>query len=436
MSDPQESFPGDVPCSVQNSARITTETRAWKSRPFRWLWAGSTASALGTEIGELAIPLLALLSLSASPAELSALRVAQFAPFLLAALPIGLLIDRVRRRPLMIGADLGRAFAVALIPLAVWLGVGEVPLLAALLFVVGTLTVLYQTADFALLPGLVTPGQLTDANAKLSASYSAAEIGGRGIGGLLVQYLTAPFAMLVNAIGFLLSAFSLSRLRVSEPAPRPATDRGLDALLSGMRIAWRNRVLRGFLAGATTFNLFYEVFMICVMLYLVNRLGVSALVVGAVMVLGGVGSLIGSWFGPKISRRRHYGKVLLWTLAVGNTAPLLVGFAFFLPGHEVWVVMTAFVLMGMGIGISNAHVVTVRQIASPPESLGRVNAAYRFVSWGAVPIGALIGGVAASHLGSFGGMMVGAIGLASATLWVAGSPVRRLQTVQDAKRHA
>lgn len=242
MSEPQDTFPGDVPRPLPQTPRPSDDGRAWKSQQFRWLWFGSTASALGTEIGELAIPLLALISLSASAGELSALRAAQFAPFLIATLPIGLLVDRARRRPLMIGADLGRAVAVALIPVAIWLGFAGVPFLAILLFIVGTLTVLYQSADFALLPSLVSSAQLTDANAKLSASYSAAEIGGRGIGGLLVQYFTAPIAVLVNAGGYLVSALSLSRLRVSEPAPQPLAERGFAALISGLRIAWRNRV--------------------------------------------------------------------------------------------------------------------------------------------------------------------------------------------------
>ena len=393
-------------------------------------------SALGAEIGELAVPLLALVTLSASAGEApSALRAAQFAPFLLATLPIGVLVDHARRRPLMIGADLGRFVAVALIPVVVWLGLVSIPAVCVLLFVVGTLTVLYQSADFALLPSVVASTQLTDANAKLSASYSAAEISGRGVGGLLVQALSAPTAVLVNALGYLASAISLARIRVAEPAPPVRTGGRLDALSSGMRIAWRNPVLRGFLGGATTFNLFYEVFLLCVTLYLVTQLEVSAVVLGAVLVAGGVGSLIGSWFGPKLSHRFHYGKVLLGTLALGNTAPLMVGATVLVPGYEVAVVMATFVVMGTGMGISNAHVVTVRQTVAPAGSLGRLNSAYRMVSWGAVPVGAIVGGLAATHLGPWGGMLLGAGGLACATVWVAMSPVRRLRTLQDAKSY-
>lgn len=424
---------------MSDETKQTTQlasTRAWDSRPFRWLWTGSTASVLGSEIGELALPLLALVSLSASAGELSALRAAQFAPFLLATLPIGVLVDHVRRKPLMIGADLGRFVVIAAIPLLVWSELAWIPLLCGLLFVVGLLTVLYQSADFALLPGLVTPRQLTDANAKLSASYSAAEISGRGLGGLLVHVLTAPGAVLTHSVGYLVSAISLTRVAVAEPAPAPRTEGRLEAIGVGLRVAVRNPVLRGFLAGATTFNLFYEVFVLCTMLYLVDVLSASPVAVGGVLVAGGVGSLIGSWFGPKLSRRFRYGRVLLGTLALGNSAPLLVLLTTVVHGRDLAILAVVFLVMGIGMGISNAHVVTVRQVVAPPGTLGRLNAAYRMISWGAVPIGALLGGAVATMLGPWAGMVVGALGLATATIWVALSPVRMLVKLEDAARFA
>lgn len=407
--------------------------RAWHSRPFRWLWVGSGVSVLGSEIGELALPLLALLTLHASPGELSAVRTAQFAPFLLATLPLGLLVDRRRRKPLMVGADLGRFAVVAAIPVAVWAGWASIPLLCLIVFVVGVLTVLHQTADFALLPHLVTPEQLTDANAKLSATASAAEISGRGVGGLLVQALTAPVAVLVNAVGYLVSAVSILRVSVRErrphelPRPQP---RGRAA--DGLRLAVGNPVLRGFLGGATTFNLFNEVFFLCLMLYLVQEVGASPAAVGVVLLAGGVGSFLGAWSGSRLSRRYGYGPVLITTLAIGNTAPIASALTAVTAGAEVAVLVGVFLVMGLGIGISNAYVVTVRQVAAPPEARGRLNAAYRLVSWGAIPVGAALGGVVATVLGPWAGMVLGGLGMATATLWVAASPVPRLHSLQDA----
>lgn len=405
--------------------------RAWHSRPFRWLWLGSGASVLGSEVGELALPLLALLTLGASPGELSALRAAQFVPFLLATVPLGMLVDRHRRKPLMVGADLGRFAAVAAIPLAVWTGWAGIPLLCLLVLAIGTLTVLHQTAGFALLPQLVTPEQLTDANAKLGATASAAEIGGRGLGGLLVQALTAPVAVLVNALGYLVSAISIMRLPQEGRPPGPSPARRARAL-DGLRLAVGTPVLRGFLGGATTFNLFIEVFFLCLMLYLVEEIGAPPAAVGAVLLAGGVGSFLGAWTGSRLSRRFGYGPVLVTTLAIGNTAPVASALTAVAEGAEVAVLVGVFLVMGLGIGISNAYVVTVRQVAAPPEARGRLNAAYRLVSWGAIPVGAALGGLAATVLGPWTGMVLGGLGMATATLWVAASPVPRLRTLQDA----
>ena len=183
----------------------TRPKRAWSSRSFRRLWAATASSTFGSEVAEIALPLLALLTLAATPGELGMLRVAQFLPFLLATLPLGYVVDRYSRRrlPLMVGADLGRFALVATLPVAVWAGSANLGLLYGVVFAVGVLTVLYQLADFALLPSVVAPSQLVDANGKLAAAQSANEIGGRGVGGALVQAVSAPAAVAVSAAGFL-----------------------------------------------------------------------------------------------------------------------------------------------------------------------------------------------------------------------------------------
>jgi Na+/melibiose symporter-like transporter len=194
---------------------LVIRQKAWRNYNFRCLWGGASVSSFGAEIAEIALPLLALLTLSAGATQLSALRVAQFLPFLVATLPLELLVDRhgPRRRHLMVAADLGRFVLVASIPAAVWLGVAKMSLLYGIVFAAGVLTVLYEVADFAFLPSIVTADQLVDANGKLQATESASEIGGRGIGGAAVQALTAPVAVGANALGYLVSALFLSRIR-------------------------------------------------------------------------------------------------------------------------------------------------------------------------------------------------------------------------------
>jgi hypothetical protein len=417
---------------------------AWSSRNFRRLWRGSAASTLGSEVAEIALPLFALVTLSASAAQASTLRIAQFLPFLLATVPAGLLVDRFQhsRLRLMIGADLGRALLVALLPVAAWTGTAGMPTLYVVVFAAAVLTVIYQIADFALLPKIVSEGQIVDANGKLAATQSAAEIGGRGIGALLVQALSAPVALLLNAGGYLLSAISLSRIRLDAPTARPADDQpavGVSArrdLLRGIRFTSRQRFVRPLLGEAATFNLFNEILLLGLMLYAVREAHLSPLAIGAVFTAGGIGSFTGAWFGARFTARFGYGRVLLVTLALGNGAPLGVLLAN-RTGSEsglLALLCSIFVVMGIGIGIANVHAVSLRQAATPEALRGQVNAAYRLVSWGAIPVGAAIGGAVATRTDPFTAMVTGAIGVSVSTLWVALSAVPALRSIHDAAR--
>ena len=411
---------------------------AWRSRSFRWLWGSTAVSTFGAEIGELALPLLAVLTLTAEPGEVAALRTAQFLPFVLATLPFGLLVDRVRRRPLLIGADAGRFLLVALIPLAVWVGSASIPALCVVVFLVGTLTVLSHVAAFAFTPHVVGADDLPDANARISATEAAAEIGGRGIAGVAVQLLGAPVTMLANALGYLASALAMSRVRDDEPraAGRPDSAQGGRAAVAeikeGLRTTLRNRYLRALLGEATTYNLFNEIFMIGLLLYAVRTLGLSPATLGLVFVAGGVGSFLGAWFGTRWTGRWGYGRVLTVTLALGNTVPLLAVLGGTAGSWAAALFGAVFLVVGLGIGVANSHAITVRQLATPDELLGRVNSAYRLISWGAIPVGASLGGVVAAALGAWSAVVVGGLGVAAATFWVVFSPVPRLNRVQDA----
>jgi predicted MFS family arabinose efflux permease len=402
----------------------------WADRNFRRLWGGSAASRLGGEVAEIALPLFALLTLSAGPGALSGLRVAQFLPFLLATLPLGLLVDRQHRHRLrlMLGADLGRFVLVGLIPLAAWLGFATLGLLYGAVFAVGVLTVLYQVADFAFLPSIVRPDQLVDANGKLAATESAAEIGGRGVGGVLVQAVSAPVALLANALGFAVSALCLSRIRTTAPQQEP--EREQRGMAAGLRVVVRDRYVRALLGEATTFNLCNEVFLLGLLVWAVRDVGLGPATIGLVFTAGGVGSFAGAWFGARLTGRFGYGRVLLITMVLGNGAPL----ALFAAGRGTApaLLIAVFVLMGVGIGIADVHAVSLRQTALPEHLRGRANAAYRLISWGAIPLGAAVGGVLASATDARTAMLAGAVGVATATLWVAFSAVPRLRSLQDA----
>ncbi|SCG57195.1 Predicted arabinose efflux permease, MFS family [Micromonospora echinaurantiaca] len=414
-----------------------SQAPAWSNPHFRRLWRGSAASTLGAEMAELALPLFALVTLSASAAQAGILRVVQFLPFLLATLPAGLLVDRFRRGRLrlMIIADLGRVFLVALVPVAAWTGVASMPGLYVVVFAVALLTVLFQVADFAVLPAILAEEQLVDANGKLSAAQSAAEIGGRGLGGLLVQALSAPVALLLNAFGYLMSAVSLSRIRLTEPDRLPVV-RGSawrDAV-NGIGVTIRHRYVRPLLGEAATFNLFNEAFILGLLLYAVRDAHLNPLAIGAVFTAGGLGSFAGAWFGARFTARFGYGRVLLVTLVLGNGAPLGVLFANRAGAGLLPLLCAVFVVMGVGIGMANVHAVSLRQAAIPEDRRGRVNAAYRLISWGAIPVGAALGGALATQAGPFAAMAVGAVGVSLATLWVALSGIPTLASIHDAAR--
>ncbi|MCZ7533052.1 MAG: MFS transporter [Acidimicrobiia bacterium] len=421
---------------TQVSTTIThdNEGRAWVEPDFRRLWMATAVSRLGSEMGELALPLLAIITLSASAGELGILRTTQFLPFLVATLPFGVLVDRVPKRHLMIISDLGRFVLVALIPILVWLGITTIEWYYALVFVAGLFTVLYQLADFAYLPLLVSRSQIIDANGKLTATQSGNEIAGKGIGGMIVEWLTAPMAVLFDAMTYLISALNLLRIERIEP-PRLHTATHRSALadgVEGLTVALRNRFIRPLLGEATTFNFFNEIFIIGLLLYTVREIRLGPILLGLVFVAGGLGSVLGAWFGARVTGRFGYGRVLLTTLILGNAAPMSVLLLHSNAAPAVTVLGSGFLVMGVGIGIANVHAVTLRQIAIPEHLRGRVNAGYRLISWGALPLGALLGGILAESAGPYNTTLIGAIGIASATLWVLFSPIPKLRAITDA----
>ncbi|HEX9644563.1 MAG TPA: MFS transporter [Acidimicrobiia bacterium] len=412
----------------------TSRRSVWADPDFRRLWRASTISLFGTNVGELALPLLAILTLAASPLQLGLLRGAQFLPFLLMTLPLGVLVDRAAKRPLMVLSDLGRFLLVGAIPVLIWAGVREIGIVLVLVFLSGCLTVLYQLADFAILPTLVTEELIVDANGKLSASASANEIAGGGAGGVIVQLLTAPVAVFVDAVTYLLSAMSLRRITARDTigiASRNGS--AMSDALEGLSAAVRSRFIRPLIGEAATFNFFNEFFVIGLLLVATRDLGLGPAVIGAVFVAGGIGSFAGAWFGARVTRRFGYGRVLLVTMLVGNGAPL--GVVLIRGGRTaaLMVLVTVFILMGVGIGIANVHAVSLRQTAVADEMRSRVNAGYRLFTWGALPLGAVVGGAVAAGSGARTAMLVGAAGIALATSWVAFSAIPRLESIRGAR---
>ena len=414
---------------------MTTVSNAWRVPNFRWVWGAGAFSNLGAEIGELALPVLALITLDASPAELSWVRAALLVPYLLLTLWLGVIVDRHRRKPLMVGADIGRGvllLAVGGLALTGWL---SIPMLIAAAGLLGALTVLYSLADFSFVPLVVDERQVIDANARITATQSAIGVAGSGAGGVLVQALTAPIAILLNAIGYLASAVMLGRVRITERTPGRSQTSAFVEAKAGLRVLLKHRILRPLVSEATIWNLGNEIFMLALAVLVLLSYGWGPLILGVILMAGGVGAFVGSSMSARLTARFGYGRSLIGALLLGNTAPLagilIVGNT---SSFMVAALAGAFLLSGVGIGVANSQSTSIRQLAIEPQLRGRVNGGYRLISWGALALGALGGGILVTVVGPWTAALLGTVGMAVATLPVVLSPVRRLDSIDDVKQ--
>ncbi|HEV3479343.1 MAG TPA: MFS transporter [Gaiellaceae bacterium] len=396
---------------------------------FLRLWSGETISLFGTQVTVLALPLTAVLTLDASAGQLGLLNAARFAPFIAVILFAGVWVDRRRRRPILIQTNVGRALLVGAIPAAAVFELLRMEVLYAVGFLVGVLTVFFDLAYQSYLPSLVGRAQLTAANSRLEASRSAAEVGGPGIGGLLVQVASAPYALLVDAVSFLVSGALLSSIRHEEAPPPPAADDRegvLRAIRGGFRLTFANRYLRPIAGEAATFNLFEQAIMTVFVLYAVRELGLTAGLLGLIISVGAAGAFVGAVAAPYPARRWGLGPTIVSAMAIACTVPLALPAVDGAPATAVPLLAATFFVWGLAVAISNVHVVSLRQAATPDHLLGRVNASYRFFTYGAIPIGALFGGFLGEAIGLRATLLVSALGLLLALLWVIASAVARL----------
>jgi MFS family permease len=403
-----------------------------QNRDFLVFWAGQGVSLVGSQVSALAVALTAVLVLHAGPAQMGVLGAATFLPFLFLTLPAGAWIDRRLRRPVMVAADLGRALLIGLVPVAALLGFLQIELLFAVAFGTGCCQVLFDLAYLAHVPSLVPRERLTEANGRLQATASAAEVGGPGLAGLIVQAVGAPFALALDALSFLVSAVTLRLIRIPEPEPAiPSGPRDLRReIADGVRFLRSQPLLRACAMEAGQFNLFAQVIAAVLLLHVTRDIGLTPAVIGLAFAVGSVGSLVGSALAPAIATRLGLGRTIIGSMLVACAAPLALPFAAGTALPAV-VVGGAFAVQGLGVAISNVHIVSLRQSVTPDEMLGRLNASYRTLVYGAIPIGALLGGLLGELIGLRATLAVGAVGILVAPVWVVRSPLRGLRQLPD-----
>lgn len=405
----------------------------WRHRDFLRLWTGETVSLFGSEVTELALPLAAVLTLGADAGQLGLLGAVRFAPYLVFTLPAGVIADRVRRRPILVCANLGRALAIGLVPVLAVLGILTFPLLLVVAFAVGVLTVFFDVTYVSYLPSVVCREHLVEGNSRLQASASAAAIGGPGLGGLLVELLTPPIALAVDAVSYLLSALTLASIRARETEPTAdANASALEQVAEGFRLLSQHPALRGLAGVAGTYNLFSQWISVLFVLFAIQELGLSPTTLGVVLSAGAAGALVGAVMADPVARWLGIGPALVLAVVLECVVMLPIGLVTGPLPIVLAVLVTVFAVNGCFVTMSSVHALAYRQAVAPHGMLGRISASYRIIGYGGIPLGAVLGGLAGETFGVRTGLVVGSIGLLAAAAFVLVSPLRDVRQLPRA----
>ncbi|HEY8474554.1 MAG TPA: MFS transporter [Natronosporangium sp.] len=401
-----------------------------RDRDYQKLFAATTVSQFGFQISHLAIPLVAIVSLNASPFQVGLLTTATMAPFLLVGLPAGVWVDRWRRRDVLIVTDVARAAVLLTVPLAWWAGVLTIWQLYAVALLLGGLTVFFDVAYQSYLPHLVGRENLVEGNSRLESVRAVAQLAGPALGGQLIRVLTAPVALLLDALGLAASALFVSRIQKREQRPAATPDRHLlREIGEGLRFVLGHRLLRSIAACTATANFFFGgAYMSMQILFLEREIGLHAGTIGLVLTIEGVGGLLGALAARRLAEVLGQGPAIWLSIAASAPFALLMPLLAE-PGWRVWLAAVGGAVVGFGAVAYNVTQVSFRQALTPDHLLGRMNATLRFMVWGTIPLGGLLGGALGEWLGVRSTLLVTAIGSCFAFLPVFFSPLRTMRTL-------
>lgn len=405
---------------------------------FNRLWLGQTISVFGSQITTLALSLTAVVYLNAKASQVGLLAAAREVAFVGLMLFVGVVVDRYRRRPVMIISDLGRAGITLAVPLLAWAGVLAMPHLYAAAFLLGALAVAFSLAYRAYLPTLVTSDALLVANSRLQTTESLADVAGPSLAGLLIQGVTAPFALIADALSFLVSAWSVAAIRATEPdvVPDGPTEAGFVRgffvdIHAGLRFTIRQPVLRLLAATSAIFNVFAMIMLTIFVVYAVRTAHLSAGQIGVVMSGFGVGGVLAA---ASLSRTMQIGvgRLLAISYVVGAgaivTLPLISGG----PVTRMVLLTADFFVAGCAIVPANIVEMSIRQAVTPNSMQARVAAGFGFLIGGLAPIAAVVAGVLGDRIGPHATLVVAAVGVPASLPWVLFPRIRRLRTLDEA----
>ncbi len=402
-----------------------------RQRDFLLLWSGQTVSEVGSQISVLALPLVAVVVLKAGAFQIGLLSAAGTSAYLLVALPAGAVVDRVAKRRLMIGCNLGLLAVVGSVPVAHAAGVLTLGQLYGVALASGVLSVFFSVAYQSYLPALLDHEQLMDGNGKLAASQSAAQIAGPGAGAGLVTLVGAAAAMTADALSFAVSAASLAAIRTREPVRTPASAADRPTLWAQMGAGLAHVVRDPILRKAVAFNGTANFFVIMVEtlgpVFLIRTLRIRPGLVGLLLALGAVGGVAGGVAAKSLARRVGSARISWVAMTLLSLPGLLIPLA----GHGWWVLLfgAGWISWTFASTVAGISLTSYRQATCPPDLLGRVSAAARWVNWGTLPLGSLAGGALAALLGVRTTLWIAVVGGCSAGLWLFFSPLRTMRDI-------
>lgn len=414
--------------ALSETATAKAQESLWRHSDFIKLWAAQAISAFGSRITRDGLPWAALLLLRATPFQMALLGAAGATPALLVGLLAGVWVDRRRRRPLMMAADLLRAVVLLTVPLAAFAGALSIEQLYLVAALSGGLTVLFNVADQSYLPTLVPRSKLMEGNSKLATTGSIAELGGPALAGGLIQLLTAPVAIGFDALSFLWSALWLGLIRQPEPPSPPVEHRHtlwIDIKL-GFELLFSNSVLRALAISSAIWYFFGGFFGALYLAFMNYELGISPGVLGLLVAVGGLGALLGALAVGRVNRRIGVGRAMILGLGLSSFVLFLLPIA---PGYSFLAIAAVFITQIVADFAAEFYFineVTLRQSLLPINGMGRANAAMQFLG-GTGLAGMLLAGVLAELIGMRLTVALGTAGMVASAVWLFFSPVRRVR---------
>ena len=407
----------------------------WHHRDFMKMWTGQTISQFGSSISQLALPIIAVRLLHVSPFAVAALGAVEFLPFLLFTLPAGVWVDRLPRRAVLIVGDVGRGLLLLSVPIAYLSGHLTLAQLFVVGFTTGVLTVFFDVAYQSYLPALVDREHLVDGNSKLEITRSAGQLAGPPAAGGLIQLLSAPYAVVWDSVSFFISGVFLLAIRKKEPPlekPEDGRRAGMrHELWEGLLYVVKHPYLRPQAISTGLSNFFSNVAFSIVIVFAIRTLHMSNGLIGVVFGLGSIGWLAGAAGAPRVQRWLGVGGATIFGAAMSGPGTLLV--ALTPRGFPVPFLVAGTIIGGFGAVVYNIQQVSLRQSITPERMQGRMNSVMRFLVWGPIPLGALVGGAIASSFGLRTALVVGAVGGFTGVLPIVFSPIRKLKTMPESE---